>query len=180
MGSPSRVQASSQIAAMPHRGDLHLNSIAALFAAAAAVAAIAKRERRDFEVPKLEGLWWFDEDKPLSEVPRDRWRWKLLIRVPDDVSKSILAEAKSVVPSAKKTPRIKDVALETIDEGRSIQMLHVGPYENEPETVATIFPVMKERGLSPHGHHHEIYLSDARKVEPSTALTIIRYPVKKA
>jgi hypothetical protein len=159
-------------------GELHLKSIEALYAAAAAVAAIAKRDGGDFEVPKLEGQWWFDEDKPLSEIPRDQWRWKLLIRVPDYVSSSVLSEAKSAALRAKNLSRINDIAIETIDEGRSIQMLHVGPYENEAQTVGQIFSVLKERGLAAHGRHHEIYLSDVQNAEPFTARTIIRYPVR--
>jgi hypothetical protein len=159
-------------------GELHLKSIEALYAVAAAVAAITKLDGHDFELPKLEGQWWFDEDKPLSEVPRDQWRWKLLIRVPDYVTSSVLSKAQSAVLNAKDVPRIHEVKIETIDEGQSIQMLHVGPYENEAQTVVQIFSVMKARGLSAHGLHHEIYLSDVRNTDPSSARTIVRYPVK--
>ena len=155
--------------------EAHLKSIEALYAAA--VVAITTRDGREFEVPKLEGQWWFDEDKPLSEVPRDQWRWKLLIRVPDYVTSNILHEAQSAAGRGKNLSRINDIAMETIDEGRSIQMLHVGPYEHEAETAGQIFSMMKERGLSAHGRHHEIYLSDVHNPDPSDARTIIRYPV---
>jgi hypothetical protein len=158
-------------------GKLHMAAIEAVHSVAFAIRELCKRLGKEFEVPKLEGLWWFDEDKPATEVPRDEWHWKLMLRVPDFVTQDLLAEAQAVA-GQNNTPAGR-VVLETLHEGLSVQMMHAGPYDTEPETVAKLFEHMNRGGLEPNGLHHEIYVSDIRTGDPARARTILRYPVKR-
>jgi hypothetical protein len=161
-------------------GKLHLSSIEAIVTVASAIQESSEGAGAAFVMPKLEGQWWFDEDKPAAEVPRDRWHWKLMVRVPDSVTRSELAAARKGMTTRKRIPRTDEVVLETLHEGLSVQMLHLGSYDTEPESVARILAFMKAQGPAPNGRHHEIYLSDIRTGDPARARTILRYPVKKA
>lgn len=156
------------------------NAVEALYTVGYAVKAIWKKQGRDFTVAKLEGLWWVDSDEDALDVPREQWRWKLMIRLPAYVTANDVEEAR-VVAAAKKEQLGVLLALLTFDtmkEGPSVQMLHVGPYATEPETLGQMHQYMKERGWVQGGLHHEIYLSDPRKSDPSTMSTILRLPVQ--
>jgi len=135
----------------------------------------------DYKVANLEGLWWIDKkDANFLSVPPERWRWKLLIRVPEFVTARDLDEAKESLRKKKKPPEFEEVTLETIREGLCVQVLHVGPYATEPETVRAMENLAAENGLAFHEFHHEIYLSDPRRVPAEKLRTILRHPVKKA
>jgi hypothetical protein len=134
--------------------------------------------KQDYAVCKLEGQWWAGGcGGDFSKVPKDQWRWKLLIRTPDFIRQADLNRAVEAVMKKGKSPVVKEVKLETIHEGRCVQMLHVGPYDRENETIAAMLSFAKEHGLSPCGFHHEIYLSDPRRVAPERLKTILRLPV---
>jgi hypothetical protein len=159
-------------------GDSFTARIGALYAVAFTVKMTYKLSGlQDYAICKLEGQWFFDEDP--AKVPRDQWRWKLLIRTPDFVTKTDLAKATAALLKSGKPAEVKDVRLETIKEGRCVQMLHVGPYERERETVAKMRLLAEEKGLLLSGPLHEIYLSDPRRVPPERMKTILRQPVKK-
>lgn len=133
----------------------------------------------NYAVCKLEGLWWTDgnEQYDFEKVARDAWRWKLLIRTPDFITQDDLDKAKEAL--SKKGKGAEGVMLETLKEGRCVQMLHVGPYEKEGPTIIQMHEFAQAEGFSPHGRHHEIYLSDPRRVAPEKLRTILRHPVKK-
>ncbi len=153
---------------------------AALYATAYGVKAHGKAQGTDFAVPKLEGLWWVESDRPALEVPRHEWRWKLLIRMPGFVNGAMAAEAKEQTALKKKElADIARVAFETMAEGLCVQMLHIGPYETEPETAERMHAYMEARGLVQNGLHHEIYLTDLRKTPASGWKTIVRFPVEQ-
>ncbi len=132
----------------------------------------------DFTVPKLEGLWWVDSEKNALEVPKSEWYWKLLIRMPEFVTAEGSEQAKINVMKKKGIDKIKDILLEKITEGQCVQIMHIGPYATESETINQIKTFMKKRGLIDNGLHHEIYLSDPRKTAPEKMKTILRQPVK--
>ena len=129
---------------------------------------------QDYAVCKLEALW----PTNVFRLPRNQWRWKLAIRVPDCIGAEELAAALATLRERRKSADAARVRLETIDEGRCVQMLHVGPYDKESETVALMTEFAREKGLAFHGQHHEIYLSDPRRVEPARLRTILRHPVR--
>ncbi|MFD0692789.1 GyrI-like domain-containing protein [Paenibacillus sp. GCM10027628] len=140
---------------------------------------MCKKNSQDFTVAKLEGLWWVDGEQDAMEVARELWNWKLMIRLPEYVNVEIVEAARQIAGSKKKElDELQKITYEKISEGKCVQMLHVGPYSTEPETVQRIQSYMEEHGLSQVGKHHEIYLSDPRKVEPAKMKTILRYPVE--
>lgn len=159
----------------PPGGEIFQERIGALYGMAFTIKMTRKFEGKgDYAVCKLEAQW-FDTDRPQGE-----WRWRLLIRTPDFVGKSDLKSAAAKLEKKGKGDHVEKVALEQISEGRCVQMLHVGPYEREGETVAAMEQFVTEQGLTFHGAHHEIYLSDPRRVPPERLKTLLRRPVRRA
>ena len=97
------------------------------------------------------------------EVPRKEWYWKLLIRLPDFVTSEIMDKAKQEVMKKEGIDLLKEIKFEKITEGKCVQVLHVGPYSTEPQTIEKMRKTMQENNLTENGFHHEIYLSDPRK-----------------
>lgn len=113
--------------------------ISALYSLAYSIKMLMKKKGKDFTVAKLEGLWWVDSDKTWQEVPREEWRWKLLIRQPEFVNEGIVErERKETMKKRMRESEIemlKEVKFEKMDEGRCAQILHFGPYANEPRIL---------------------------------------------
>jgi hypothetical protein len=131
----------------------------------------------DYKVCGLEGLWWCPNPMDWMNQPRDSWEWKLMLRVPEFITGRDLKAALEQLKKKGKGDGAAQVRLETIREGRSVQVLHVGPYANEPETIARMKEFAQSQGLEFRGKHHEIYLSDPRRVPPERLRTILRMPV---
>lgn len=149
----------------------------ALFGAAYTMKFTSKFAGRDYKVRVPEGLWWGpDGCTDLCKVPRDQWHWKLMIRTPGFIRQKDLDRALAVMEEKGKAP-VVEVKLETIDEGRCVQMLHVGPYAEESRTINEMMAFAKANGLSMKGPHHEIYLSDPRRAKPEKLKTILRHQV---
>ncbi len=159
-------------------GEVFTRKIEALYPLAYGIKKVCKDKERDFGVPKLEGLWWVEGNKPALEVLRSEWCWKLLIRMPEFVTKEMMVSVQPEVAKKKKNELIQEISFEKITEGKCIQIMHIGPYSTEPETINTLMEFISKNGFSVNGLHHEIYLSDPRKTEPSKMKTLIRYPVK--
>jgi len=117
------------------------------------------------------------EGQDFVAQPRDTWSWKLIIRVPDFIVAKDLKETVATLKEKGKPPEVANVKLETLDEGQCVQMLHVGPYSKEGETISQMLALAQEKRLSCRGCHHEIYLSDPRRVPPQRLRTILRLPV---
>ena len=143
---------------------------------------------RDYVVPPLEGLWWA-EDMASFTTARDktRWSWTLMLLVPEwlgaaDVDAACAgARAKADAKSTAPPPRLDELRLQSLAEGRCAQTLHVGPFDAEGpvlEEMHTSF--IPDQGLALAGTHHEIYLSDVRKTAPEKLRTILRQPVRPA
>jgi len=132
----------------------------------------------DYTVCKLEGQWWVVGDKPFMETPKEDWRWKLMIRTPEFITKKEVAGVIEKLIAKGKPAEVKNVKLEKINEGLCVQMLHIGPYMEEAPTIKQMCDYRASIGKSFNGLHHEIYLSDPRKVAPAKLRTILRYPVK--
>lgn len=159
--------------------------IETLYPVAYAIKFAFKAKGRDFVVSKLEGQWWYDEEKypgntmdaVTTEVPRSEWEYRLLIRMPDFAAPSDLEAAKEKVFLKKDLPAVKKIKWFTMTEGKSVQMLHVGPFSTEPESLKSIGKFVADYKLGRNGLHHEIYLSDFRKTKPEKLKTILREPV---
>ncbi len=158
----------------------------ALYATAYALKFMYKAKALDFTVARLEGLWWFDEkqygtvtmQEAPQKIPRSEWEYRLLIRLPDFVRETDVLKAKEIAFSKKGIPGITDVTFYEMEEGKSVQMLHVGPFDREPETLLQMKAFIDEHNFQKNGKHHEIYLSDFRKTPPGKLKTILREPVK--
>ncbi len=161
--------------------------IEALYTTAYAVKFACKARGMDFVVSKLEGLWWFDEAKfgaySISEapqkIPRGEWEYRLLIRVPEFVSPKDVEHGAEVARSQKGVVLASEVQWFELTEGLCVQMLHIGPFATEPDTLLQMNAFMESNCLLKNGLHHEIYLSDFRKTAPEKLKTILREPVKK-
>jgi hypothetical protein len=153
--------------------------LSALYAVAFTVKMASKSLDRDYTVSKLEGLWWGDDpDEVLLGQKRDIWNWKLLIRTPDFISQEQVRNATGKLQESGKSAEVNSVKLEELDEGRSVQMLHVGPYDAEAPTLQAMQAFAGGKGFRFRGLHHEIYLSDPRRVPPAKLKTILRHPIQ--
>ena len=138
----------------------------------------------EYVVPPLEGLWWIEGGKGFSFYERENWRWTLMIRQPEFVDSEVYQWTLEVLKFKKPEKDWSQTRFEAYDEGLCVQMMHIGPYATEPETVAKMEAYASEQGLvstiTGSGKHHEIYLSDPRKANPKTMKTVLRQPVEKA
>ena len=148
-------------------------AVSALYPVAYKLKFASKKELdRDYVVMPLEGLWWA-ADMATFTTARDksRWDWTLMIMVPDWITVEMFAAAAGQAGS-------DEVRLEGLSEGRCVQALHVGAYDDEADLLRHMHEeFIPERGLAMVGKHHEIYLSDPRRVAPSKLRTILRQPV---
>lgn len=153
-------------------------SIGALYGVAFTVKMTRKFSgRQDYTVCKLEAQWWCEGRQDFSTAPKNDWQWKLLIRTPQFVTQKEVSSAVAVLLKRGKGREVEQVCLEPLSEGECVQMLHVGPYEKEKETLDIMQAFAESRRLCFHGRHHEIYLSDPRRVVPEKLRTILRMPV---
>jgi hypothetical protein len=162
-------------------GEAYQESINALYGAAYTLKFASKKEGRDFTVMPLEGLWWWDDPGIFNlddAPPRETWNWTSMILVPDFVTEVKLDEIRPDLVE-KKGKAVERVKLQRIHEGTSVQMLHVGPYSDEPRSQKLIQTFVDENGYCLRGHHHEIYMSDPRRAPPEKWRTILRHPVEK-
>ena len=146
------------------------NAVGALYTVSFTVKMASKAAGSDYAVSKLEGIWW-------KEGASVDWTWQLLIRVPEFITKTHLADAVARLMEREKDEMVARVTLETLDEGKCVQVLHIGPYTAEQPTIAKMRAFAKQQGLAFRGRHHEIYLSDPRRVEEEKLRTILRQPV---
>ncbi|MEQ1736756.1 MAG: GyrI-like domain-containing protein [Rhodoglobus sp.] len=155
-------------------------ALAALYPLAYALKFASKRDLdRDYVVMPLEGLWWADDMESFT-TRRDKsaWHWTLMIMTPDWITRESFEAAKAKVAGGDRPASLDKVRLESLREGTSVQTLHIGSYDDETDTLKRMHnEFIPEAGLRMTGKHHEIYLSDPRKVEPSKLRTILRQPV---
>jgi hypothetical protein len=140
-----------------------------------------KREGIDYPVMALEGLWWADnmQDFDPNTGDRNRWRWTLLMMQPPAVSRIDFESGREAAVKKKPNLSIKLVRLDNLQEGPSAQIMHLGPFTEEGPNVQKLHQKIAEIGAQPSGKHHEIYLSDFRKVEPAKMKTVLRQPYRK-
>ncbi len=136
----------------------------------------------DYVVPPLEGFWYMEGMNGIDYAHKENFLWISVIRLPDFVSEDDLRWAVNEATQKKKLDFSK-VEFLTVEEGLCVQCMHIGPYDDEPATVAMMHEFMEKKGyeldISDKRLHHEIYLSDARKVAPDKLKTVIRHPIRK-
>ncbi len=166
----------------PNTAAAYRQAVEALYAASYSVRALAKAALQTVHVVgPLEGLWWAEDPEAFRTRDKGAWNWTLLIVQPDWITPDIAAEALAAAQKKKPLSALGLVRFERYREGRSVQILHVGSYDDEGPTLERLHHVfLPANALAPRGRHHEIYLSDARTTEPPKLKTILRQPVAAA
>ncbi len=151
----------------------------AIYRAAYALKFDMKAKGRDFKLAPLEGLWWGSKikDGDFATEPPEDWHWKLILRVPDFVGKGDLRSAIAALQRKGEADGAREVQVERLSEGKCVQALHVGPYRAEGQTLDRMMSLAAQMHLAFRGKHHEIYLSDPRRVAEARLRTILRHPV---
>ena len=138
----------------------------------------------DYVVPPLEGLWWQEGRQGVDYARKDEFQWISLIRLPDFVDEAVFAWAREELGRKRPEADLSRAYLWRWEEGLCAQLLHRGPYDDEPESVARLAAFVREQGyredFSPGRYHHEIYLGDPRRTAPDRLRTVIRHPVREA
>ena len=169
-------------------GGAYQAAIGVLYAVAYTLKMSYKTDHRiegffEYVVPPLEGFWWQEGMAGVDYADKSAFHWISVIRLPDFVTE---ADFRWAVETATKKKKLDCSAAEflTLEEGLCVQILHIGPFDDEPATVAILDRYLQENGyendLSAARLHHEIYLSDARKVPPEKWKTVIRHPIRRS
>jgi len=166
----------------PNTAPEYQEAIEALYAMAFKVKFLSKKELdRDYGVPPLEGLWWA-EDMETFTTNRDKsaWDWTMMIMQPEWITHKMFEEVRHQADKAKVLPALPKLRLEAYHEGLSVQILHIGSYDDEAPTLHRLHhEFIPQNGYEMAGKHHEIYLSDVRKVAPEKLKTVLRQPVRR-
>lgn len=165
----------------PNTSQEYADAIASVYPVAYSLKFFSKRELdRDYVVPPLEALWWATDMRSFTtDRDKSRWRWTVMIMAPDWIDRAMFSAAVDAVSSKADRVGLDRVRLEALVEGRSVQTLHIGSYDDEAEVLRRLHgEYIPDSGLRMTGKHHEIYLSDPRRVEPSKLRTILRQPVE--
>lgn len=135
----------------------------------------------DYVVPPLEGFWWQEGSRGVDYSQKETFQWISLIRLPEFVTEETFQWAVKEA-TVKKQTDFSNVEFLTYEEGLCVQCMHIGPYDNEPETVQLMDQYAEEQGYTldfeSGRYHHEIYLSDVRRCKPENLKTVIRHPIR--
>ena len=164
----------------PNTAPVYHQAVEALFSLSYTLKFMSKRALgRDYVVGPLEGLWSSDDVSDFAARRKSKWSWTMMILQPDWIGIDMLSAARAEVLMKNGLPGLENVRLERLHEGPSAQILHVGSYDDEGPVLHRLHSEwLPANGLAPTGRHHEIYLSDPRRVEPAKLKTLLRQPVK--
>jgi hypothetical protein len=158
------------------------NAISALYGASFTIKFMSKLRKRnpiDYPVMALEGLWW-TESGEFDFKKKEPWRWTMMIMQPPHITRDMFQDALEQVGKKKENPSLLKIRLESFHEGLSMQIMHIGPYSEEPSTIAKMHEFARENGYDLNGKHHEIYLGDPRRAKPERLRTVLRHPISKS
>ena len=157
------------------------DAIATLYPVAYTLKFMSKIElERDYVVPPLEALWWAEDWAVFTtKFDKSQWDWSAMLMVPQWIDRSLFEQALAKVDAKKDLPQLGQLRLIELAEGTCVQTMHLGPFSEEGPVLKEMHEVfIPEHGLGMTGKHHEIYLSDFRKVAPEKLRTILRQPVE--
>lgn len=165
----------------PNQAAEYADALEALYAVSYRIKFLSKAGGRDYVVPPLEGLWWAEDmDSFTSARDKSQWDWTMMIMIPDWITSAVIEQALNDVSQKKPLPALVKLRWEVYQEGLSVQILHLGSYDEEGPVLKKLHEVwMPENGYRFNGHHHEIYLSDPRRVEPGKLKTVLRQPIRE-
>lgn len=130
----------------------------------------------DYPVMALEGLWWTDSGAYDITHP-EGWKYTLLIMQPEHITPEMFGEARDQVRKKKPSAALEILRLGEFEEGRCIQIMHIGLFSDEMRTIRVMDEFAAKNGFAMHGKHHEIYMSDMRRVQPEKMKTVLRHPI---
>jgi hypothetical protein len=164
----------------PNTSESYREAIEALYAVSYTLKFASKKELgRDYVVPPLEALWWADNMSAFASRNKDQWCWTAMIMEPEWIEPAQISAGVDTVRAKKNPPALALLRHEILHEGRSVQILHIGSYDDEGPTLSRMHnQYLPQNGLTFNGKHHEIYLSDPRKTPASKLKTILRQPVR--
>lgn len=142
--------------------------------------AFKKSQAIDFTVMGVEGLWWMPDMNKFSVERKADWDWNLMMMQPEFITTEMIQQTARDLAAKGKAPLADETRLEVLDEGLCAQILYFGAYKDEGPTIANLHAFIHDQGYVRTGKHHEIYLSDSRRVTPEKNRTILRQPMKKA
>jgi hypothetical protein len=140
---------------------------------------LRKNNPIDYTVMALEGLWWVGSGE-FSFDKKDNWCWTLMMMQPKHITVKMYQAALQKLKEKKDTPALARLRFESFQEGLCVQVMHIGPYSEEPRTLERMEAFANENGYVYRDQHHEIYMGDPRRAKPEKLRTILRHPVEKA
>ncbi len=163
----------------PEHESAFQEALGAIFTVAYGLHFALKKEGLERSIMPLEALWWDDAGGlRLTEEAMSTWNWRAFMILPDEATPELFEKVRAEAAAKKDLPGLARLKLERWTEGRSAQVMHVGPYAEEKPTVERLHAFIASCGLRPRGRHHEIYLGDPRRADPAKLKTILRQPVK--
>lgn len=133
----------------------------------------------DYTVMALEGLWWVESGQ-FDFERREPWCFTAMIMQPDHITQEMYQESLAQLRKKQDNPALDRLRLETFHEGLSVQIMHLGPYSEEPPTIERMHAFARQQGYQLRGKHHEIYTGDPRRAKPENLKTVLRHPVELA
>ncbi|MFZ1084951.1 MAG: GyrI-like domain-containing protein [Terracidiphilus sp.] len=164
----------------PNTAQIFSEAVEALYALSYTLKFSLKKSPRaiDYGVMPLEGLWWADDPRVFHEADKSKWKWTAMIAQPEFIAQPEVEAAFNEVRRKKNPAALDRVRFETLTEGPSAQVLHIGPFSAEGLTIQRMHDFIHAAGKELHGKHHEIYLSDPRRTAPEKLKTILRQPMR--
>lgn len=161
----------------PNTAEEYRQAVEALYPIAYGIRAAVKAATGDaYTVMPLEGLWWVPDMAEFDPTDKSSWFWTAMICLPDAVTEEMAADVIPTVTAKGGLAAGRKARVEHFTEGVAAQVLHIGPYADEAPTISDLHRFIEDNGFQLSGKHHEIYLSDARRVEQAKLRTIIRQP----
>lgn len=163
----------------PNTSPAYAKAVEALFSVSYTAKFMVKKGAQgiDYAVMPLEGLWWSDDMSAFVANDRSKWKWTMMIMQPPFVEAATIQASIAEVKRKKALPAVNELRLEDFTEGLCAQTLHIGPFSEEGPTIQRVHDFIGARSALA-GKHHEVYLSDIRRADPSRWKTIIRQPME--
>lgn len=166
----------------PNTAQEYADAVETLFSVAYTLKFMVKKGALaiDYGVMPLEGLWWAEDMSRFSTKDKSNWLWTLMIAQPEFITQTMVDAAIAEVRSQKNPAALPKLRFESFSEGSCAQIMHIGPFSEEGPNIVKVHQFIEAVGKQLCGKHHEIYLSDIRKADPSRWKTVIRQPMQNS
>lgn len=164
----------------PNIAPAYVEAVEALYAVSYTLKFMSKAALSlDYVVPPLQGLWWAEDMSSFVARHKAKWSWTMMIMVPDFIDHAMAEQAVGAAGRKKELPALGKLRIERLEEGKCVQIMHIGPYDAEGPVLKRLHEeFLPANGLVETGRHHEIYIGDPRKTVPGKLKTVLRQPVR--